>query len=74
MASLTIKGLTKKYDETIAVKDFNLEVKNKEFLVLVGPSGCGKTTVLNSIAGLISINEGEIWFGEELVDAPQKNI
>jgi multiple sugar transport system ATP-binding protein len=74
MASLTIKGLTKKYDETIAVKDFNLEVKNKEFLVLVGPSGCGKTTVLNSIAGLISINEGEIWFGEELVDAPQKKI
>jgi len=74
MASLTIKGLTKKYDETIAVKDLDLTVKDREFLVLVGPSGCGKTTVLNSIAGLLNINEGEIWFGEELVDAPRKKI
>lgn len=74
MASLNIKGLTKKYDETIAVNKLDLEVKDREFLVLVGPSGCGKTTVLNSIAGLVNINEGEIWFGEELVDAPQKKI
>jgi multiple sugar transport system ATP-binding protein len=74
MASLTIKGLTKKYNETIAVENLDLEVKDKEFLVLVGPSGCGKTTVLNSIAGLINIDDGEIWFGEELVDSPRKKI
>ncbi|MEA3485189.1 MAG: ATP-binding cassette domain-containing protein, partial [Candidatus Aerophobetes bacterium] len=57
MADLTIKGLTKKYGETTAVENLNLKVKDKEFVVLVGPSGCGKTTVLNSIAGLLEIDE-----------------
>jgi len=75
VANLTIKGLTKKYNnETIGVEGLNLEVEDKEFLVLVGPSGCGKTTVLNSIAGLIEVNEGEIWFGDELVSSPKQNI
>jgi len=75
VANLTIIGLTKKYNNgSIGVKDLNLEVKDKEFLVLVGPSGCGKTTVLNSISGLTEINEGEIWFGDELVSAPKKRI
>lgn len=75
MANLTIKGLTKKYDnKTIGVEGLDLEVKDKELLVLVGPSGCGKTTVLNSIAGLMEIDEGEIWFGGELVSAPKQHI
>jgi len=74
MASLTIKGLTIRYGETIAVENLDLEVKDKEFVVLVGPSGCGKTTTLISIAGLIGIDEGEIWFGNELVVCPRNNI
>jgi multiple sugar transport system ATP-binding protein len=74
MASLTIKGLTKRYGETPAVENLDLEVKDKEFMVLVGPSGCGKTTTLNSIAGLLEIDEGEIWFGDELVACPQRGI
>jgi multiple sugar transport system ATP-binding protein len=74
MASLTIKGLTKRYGETAAVKNLDLEIKDKEFVVLVGPSGCGKTTTLNSIAGLVEIDEGEIWFGDELVTSPKHGI
>jgi len=74
MASLTIKGLTKKYGEMAAVENLDLEVKDKEFVVLVGPSGCGKTTTLNSIAGLVEIDEGEIWFGDELVTSPERGI
>lgn len=74
MASLTIKGMTKKFGETAAVENLSLKVKDKEFVVLVGPSGCGKTTTLNSIAGLVEIDEGEIWFEDELVTAPEQGI
>jgi multiple sugar transport system ATP-binding protein len=74
MASLTIKGLTKRYRGTVAVENLDLEVRDTEFVVLVGPSGCGKTTTLNSIAGLIEIDEGEIWFGDELVTSPEQGI
>ncbi len=74
MASLIINGLTKKYGNVVAVKDFNLSVRDKELNVLVGPSGCGKTTTLNAIAGLLEIDEGEIWFGDELVTAPERGI
>ncbi|MDH4292285.1 MAG: glycerol-3-phosphate ABC transporter ATP-binding protein, partial [Dehalococcoidia bacterium] len=44
MASITIKNLTKKYGKTVAVKDLNLQIEDKEFFVFLGPSGCGKTT------------------------------
>ncbi len=74
MASLTIKGLTKRYGATAAVENLDLEVRDKEFVVLVGPSGCGKTTTLHCIAGLIEIDKGEIWFGDELVTSPQHGI
>jgi len=74
MATLTIKGLSKRYGKTPAVEDFDLHVEDKEFVVLVGPSGCGKTTVLNSVAGLFDIDEGEIWFGDELVNAPARKV
>ena len=52
----------------IAVHDFNLEIKDKEFIVLVGPSGCGKSTTLRMIAGLEEISDGELYIGDRLVN------
>ncbi|MDD6199989.1 MAG: sn-glycerol-3-phosphate ABC transporter ATP-binding protein UgpC [Firmicutes bacterium] len=52
----------------VAVQEFNLEIKDKEFVVLVGPSGCGKSTTLRMIAGLEEITEGELWIGDRLVN------
>ncbi len=74
MASLTIKNLVKRYNKTTVINKLNLHADDKEFIVLVGPSGCGKTTTLNAIAGLLPIDEGEIWFGDELVTAPQRRV
>ncbi len=69
MASLSLRHIYKKYPGGVtAVSDFNLEVKDKEFLVLVGPSGCGKTTTLRMIAGLEEITEGELFIGDTLVN------
>ena len=69
MASLSLKHIYKKYPGGVtAVSDFNLEVKDKEFLVLVGPSGCGKSTTLRMIAGLEEISEGELRIGDRLVN------
>ena len=61
MASVTLKGVWKIFSKnSVAVEDFNLEIKDKEFIVLVGPSGCGKSTTLRMIAGLEDISRGEI--------------
>jgi multiple sugar transport system ATP-binding protein len=60
MAKVLLKDLNKKYDDTHAVKDVNLEIRDREFVVLVGPSGCGKTTTLRMVAGLEEITSGEI--------------
>jgi multiple sugar transport system ATP-binding protein len=69
MASVTLKNILKKYPGgVIAVSDFNLEIKDKEFVILVGPSGCGKTTTLRMIAGLEEITEGELYIGDRLVN------
>ena len=69
MASLSLRHIYKKYPGGVtAVSDFNLEVKDKDFLVLVGPSGCGKTTTLRMIAGLEEITEGELFIGDRLVN------
>ncbi len=69
MASVSLKHIYKKYPGGVtAVSDFNLEIKDKEFLVLVGPSGCGKTTTLRMIAGLEEISEGELFIGDQLVN------
>ena len=69
MASLSLRHIYKKYPGGVtAVSDFNLEVKDKEFLVLVGPSGCGKSTTLRMIAGLEEITEGELFIGDTLVN------
>ncbi|MBQ8310040.1 MAG: sn-glycerol-3-phosphate ABC transporter ATP-binding protein UgpC [Clostridia bacterium] len=69
MASLSLRHIYKKYPGGVtAVSDFNLEIKDKEFLVLVGPSGCGKSTTLRMIAGLEEISEGELFIGDRLVN------
>ncbi|MBQ8908199.1 MAG: sn-glycerol-3-phosphate ABC transporter ATP-binding protein UgpC [Clostridia bacterium] len=69
MASLSLKHIFKKYPGGVtAVSDFNLEIKDKEFLVFVGPSGCGKSTTLRMIAGLEEITEGELFIGDRLVN------
>ena len=69
MASLSLKHIYKKYPGGVtAVSDFCLEIKDKEFLVLVGPSGCGKSTTLRMVAGLEEISEGELFIGDKLVN------
>jgi len=69
MAHVSIRGLNKRYDNGFhAVKDVDLEIRDKEFLVLVGPSGCGKTTTLRMVAGLEEITSGEIRIGERVVN------
>src|SRR4029079_13537036 len=74
MAQVLLKDLNKKYDEVHAVKDVNLHIRDKEFMVLVGPSGCGKSTTLRMIAGLEEISAGEISIGDRVVnDLPPKD-
>ena len=68
MARVLIRNLNKMYDEVHAVKDVNLEIRDKEFLVLVGPSGCGKTTTLRMVAGLESITSGQVLIGDVVVN------
>ena len=70
MASISFKNVTKTYDGAASpvVPNLNLEIKDKEFIILVGPSGCGKSTTLRMIAGLESITEGEVYIGDRLVN------
>ncbi|TCP53949.1 carbohydrate ABC transporter ATP-binding protein (CUT1 family) [Tumebacillus sp. BK434] len=69
MASVQLKHVYKRYAADVtAVKDFDLDIQDREFLVLVGPSGCGKSTTLRMIAGLEDISDGELWIGERLVN------
>lgn len=74
MTMLKFNHVKKKYgDHVLTVKDFHLEVAEKEFLVLVGPSGCGKSTTLRMIAGLEDISEGELFIGNQIInDVPPK--
>lgn len=66
MATVTLKGIKKIYDNKVtAVHDFNLEITDKEFIVLVGPSGCGKSTTLRMIAGLEDISAGDLMIGDK---------
>jgi multiple sugar transport system ATP-binding protein len=73
MANVTYDHVTKSFDGTTAVKDFNLEISDGEFMVLVGPSGCGKSTALRMLAGLEKVSDGRILIGERVVNnvAPQ---
>ena len=69
MASLTLKNIYKTYENGFnAVKDFNLEIADKEFIILVGPSGCGKSTTLRMIAGLEDISAGEFYIDDVMVN------
>ena len=67
MADVKLKNIVKKYPNGfVAVKNFNLEIKDKEFIIFVGPSGCGKTTTLRMIAGLEDISNGELYIDDKL--------
>ncbi|HBM74744.1 MAG TPA: sugar ABC transporter ATP-binding protein [Clostridiaceae bacterium] len=69
MAKVTLKHIYKTYPGNVtAVKDFNLEIDDKEFVVLVGPSGCGKSTTLRMIAGLEEVTSGELYIGDRFVN------
>ena len=69
MAEITLKGVTKRYsDNTVAVRDFTLDIADGEFMIFVGPSGCGKSTALRMIAGLEDISQGELRIGGEVVN------
>jgi len=66
MANVTFKGVYKIYDGGVqAVSDFNLDIADKEFIILVGPSGCGKTTTLRMVAGLEEISAGDLYIGDK---------
>ncbi|HUN51350.1 MAG TPA: sn-glycerol-3-phosphate ABC transporter ATP-binding protein UgpC [Candidatus Sulfotelmatobacter sp.] len=74
MAQVILRNVVKKYDDTLAVRGIDLDIADKEFIVLVGPSGCGKSTTLRMIAGLEEISDGDIMIGGNLVnDVPPKD-
>jgi multiple sugar transport system ATP-binding protein len=68
MAEIRLKNLTKRYGAFTSVHEFDITIKDAEFLVLLGPSGCGKTTTMRMIAGLETVTAGEIWIGDRLVN------
>ncbi|MBT5186666.1 MAG: sn-glycerol-3-phosphate ABC transporter ATP-binding protein UgpC [Kordiimonadaceae bacterium] len=68
MAAVNLKNIKKSYDKTKVLHGIDLEIADKEFVVLVGPSGCGKSTLLRMIAGLEGITEGEISIGDRVVN------
>lgn len=70
MVDIALKHIHKKYDgnDFYSVTDFNLDIKDREFIVFVGPSGCGKSTTLRMVAGLEDISEGELWIGDTLMN------
>ena len=68
MARILFDNVSKYYGPVKAVDHLNLDIRDKEFLVLLGPSGCGKTTTLNMIAGLEELSEGDIYFDDQVVN------
>ena len=69
MAGITLKNIVKTYDNKVTViPGLDLEIRDKEFIILVGPSGCGKSTTLRMIAGLEEITAGELYIGEKKVN------
>lgn len=74
MASVTFRNVVKRFGDVEVIRNMNLEIKDKEFVVFVGPSGCGKSTGLRMLAGLEEITEGEILIGDRVVnDVPPKD-
>ena len=72
MASLSLQHINKTYPNGFeAVKDFNLEIEDKEFIIFVGPSGCGKSTILRTIGGFMDVTDGDILVdGQSIVNLP----
>lgn len=74
MANVTYSHVVKRFGDLTVIKDLNIEIKDKEFVVFVGPSGCGKSTALRMLAGLEEITEGQISIGDRVVnDVPPKD-
>ena len=74
MASVSFRHVYKRFGDVSVIKDFNLEIADKEFMVFVGPSGCGKSTILRMLAGLEEVSDGDILIGERVVnDVPPKD-
>lgn len=71
---LSIKNLSKRYDDISVLENINLSVKKGEVVVIVGPSGCGKSTLLRCLNGLEEIQEGEVWLDDEVVNPNKKNL
>jgi multiple sugar transport system ATP-binding protein len=71
MAKVRLEGLTKRFGDVLAVNNLSLDIRDREFFVLVGPSGCGKTTTLRLIAGLEQLDSGNIYFDDELMNEVQ---
>jgi multiple sugar transport system ATP-binding protein len=69
MAQIRLVNVCKRWGSYVGVANFNLDIADAEFLVLLGPSGCGKTTTMRMIAGLEELTEGEIWIGDRMVNA-----
>ncbi len=68
MAGISLRNVNKRWGSFVGVKDFNLDIADREFLVLLGPSGCGKTTTMRMVAGLEDVTEGEIYIGDRQVN------
>ena len=68
MSKITIKNLEKSFNNNKVIKNFNIDISDGEFIVLVGPSGCGKSTLLRMISGLESIDQGEIYLDTKLIN------
>jgi multiple sugar transport system ATP-binding protein len=73
LTNIKISKLVKKYGESNAVNNVDIDIKDSELFILLGPSGCGKTTTLLCIAGLIKPEEGEIWFDDKIVTSASNN-
>ena len=74
MAEITLRNVTKRFDNVEAVRSINLDIPDNEFVVLVGPSGCGKSTTLRMVAGLEEVTSGAIFIGGEIVnDLPPRD-
>ena len=68
MAQVRLQNITKQFDGVTAVEDINLDIADREFMILLGPSGCGKSTLLRIIAGLEDPTEGEVYIGDTMVN------
>src|SRR6266851_1623617 len=74
MAQVALRNIVKTFDRTPAVQGIDLDIADREFVVLVGPSGCGKSTTLRMIAGLEEVTSGDIYIGDQIVnDVPPKD-